>query len=405
MGVNPEGRRALGFLGPDYNALFGRQWEPWAGGLLLGLINVMMFAYAKPWGVADGVGNWGSWILSAFSVPVGEQAPPWIFTTSVTNLSLIAGAFIAALLSREFALRVSTGRDIVRGVLGGVLLGIGSVLGMGCTIGGFFSAYSALSLAGPLFMLGLFVGAFTGLKILLWDLSRETPAAPKPAREKPAGSFAWKHYQPHTGVALIVLLVIVLVQDGTQFTYACITGQRSVLVFFGLALGLVNQRARFCFVRAFREPFMTGEGSMTKGAALALIVGVVGFSIIKGTDLSDMRSIEESVNPSVVLGSLLGELIFGIGMVLTGGCASGSLWRAGEGQVKFFLVILMFALSNAFFTMLLRVTNARDGWGEDAYFFPHLISWPGAVLIMMGIALAWYALAAWNEKSEKLIIV
>lgn len=405
MSANVARGGEAGFLSADYNALFRKQWQPWAGGLMLGLINVMMFAYARPWGVADGVGNWGNWVLKAFNLPVGDLAPPWLYTISVTNLSLIGGAFIAALLSREFALRISSGRDMLRGVLGGVLLGIGSVLGMGCTIGGFFSAFSALSLAGPLFMLGLFAGAFIGLKLLLWDLSRESSKSPAPAREKTAGGFDWRRYQPHMGAALLALLVILLVMDGTEFTYAGITGHRSVLVFFGLALGLVNQRTRFCFVRAFREPFMTGDGAMTRGAALALIVGVVGFSIIKGTDLSDMRSIEESVNPSVVLGSLLGGLIFGIGMVLTGGCASGSLWRAGEGQVKFFLVLFTFAVTNALFAFLLRMTNGRDSWGEEAYFFPDLVSWPTAILALVGIALGWYALAVWNEKSEKLVVV
>ena len=405
MSAKAEAGGEAGFLSADYNALFSRQWAPWAGGLMIGVVNVMMFAYAKPWGVAAGVQNWGNWALYAFGLPVGEQAPPWLFTTSVTNLSLIFGAFIAALLSREFAIRLSSGRDMVRSVLGGMLLGIGSVLGIGCTIGGFLSAFSALSLAGPLFMLGLIPGAYIGLKILVWDLSREASQPAQPAKDKPADAFNWTRYQPHIGMALLALMVILLIADGTEFTYAGITGNRSMLVLFGLALGLINQRTRFCFVRAFREPFMTGEGAMMRGAALALLVGVVGFGIIKGTDLSDMRSVEEVVNPSVVVGSLLGGLIFGIGMVLTGGCASGSLWRVGEGQVKFVLVLAVFALSNSLFAMLLRTTNLRESWGDEAYFLPDLLSWPGAVLVLVGIVLAWFAVVAWNEKTEKLVSI
>ena len=393
-----------GFLLPEYQALFGSQWTPWAGGLLIGLLNVMMFAYAKPWAVSEGVMNWGNWLLAAFDLPVGEQSPPWLFTTSVTNLSLILGALIAALLSRQFAFRITNLRDIVRSVIGGVLLGIGAVLGIGCTIGGFLSAFSALSLAGPLFMLGLFGGAYVGLKILVWDLAREAPRTPAPVNSRKKSAIDWYRYQPHIGVALLALLLVLVVLDGTEFTYAGITGHRSVLVLLGIALGIVNQRTRFCMVRAFRDPFMTGDGEMTKGAALALMVGVAGFSIIKGSDLSDVRAVEEFVNPSVFVGSISGGLIFGIGMVLAGGCASGSLWRAGEGQFKFFLVLAAFSVSSALFSLLLASTNAREKWGDDSYFLPDFINWPGAILMLAGIALGWFVLAAWNEKSGKLVV-
>jgi len=389
------------FIGEDYQALFARQWAPWVGGILIGLINVMMFAYAKPWGVADGVGNWGNWILLQFGAEVGDQAPITLYTTSVTNLSLIFGAFIAALLSRQFAFRLTTRRDLIRGLLGGILLGIGSVLGMGCTIGGFLSAFSALSLAGPLFMLGLFGGAYVGLKLLMMDLARESVRQGPPPRVIGTST---QPYQPLIALALIVLVAIWLFNDSTEFTYRGITALRSGLVFFGLMLGLINQRSRFCFVRAFREPYMTGDGSMAKAGAIALLVGLVGFSVLKGTDLADFRGMEEFVNPSVWIGSLSGGLIFGIGMVFTGGCASGSLWRAGEGQLKFFGVLLMFALVNAGLTAYFRVSGVRDVLNEEAYFAPDLWGWSGALIIMAAIPIAWIVLAAWNGKSEKLVV-
>ncbi|MEE8435265.1 MAG: YeeE/YedE thiosulfate transporter family protein [bacterium] len=394
-----------GGLAADYRGLLQHQWSPWAAGILVGLLNVMMFAYGKPWAVADGVQNWGNWVLLGFGVNMGAQVPPWLYTTSFTNLGVILGALIGALLSGQFALRFTTGRDLVRSMIGGVLLGIGAVLGMGCTIGGFLSAFSALSLAGPLFMIGLFVGAYMGLKLLVWELAWEKPATPKPAPTAPPGGNGWKDRQPYIGLALLIGVLILLSFDGTEFTYRGITGLRSVLLLLAIALGVVNQRARFCFVRAFREPFMTGDGSMTKGAALALLVGLLGFAVIKGSDLNEIRDVMEAVRPSVVLGSLLGGLIFGIGMVLTGGCASGSLWRLGEGQLKFVLVLLMFSVSNALFAFTLRFTGWRNNWGEDSYFLPDSLTWPGALAVLGAIAIAWALLAAWNEKTEKMVIV
>ena len=106
-----------------------------------------------------------------------------------------------------------------------------------------------------------------------------------------------------------------------------------------------------------------------------------------------------------MLGSLLGGLIFGIGMVLTGGCASGSLWRVGEGQLKFVVVLLMFSVSNALFAFTLRFTGWRNNWGEDSYFLPDSLTWPGALAVLAAIAIAWSLFAAWNEKTEKMVVV
>lgn len=393
-----------GLLSNESRALFGSQWSPWVGGILLGMLNVLMFAYAKPWGVAEGVGNWGNWALLGVGVPVGYQSPPWLFTTSVTNLGLIFGGLIAALLSRQFVFRLTTPRDMARALFGGILLGIGSVLGMGCTIGGFFTAFASLSLAGPFFMVGLLGGAYLGLRLLSWDVGREAPRPAKLQPPPPPGAVDWRAHQPLIGSLLLLAAAAWLISDATEFTYAGITGKRSVLAFFGIALGIVSQRTRFCFARAFREPFMTGDGSMTKAAALALLVALIGFSVIKGSDLADLRDVEEFVNPSVWLGSVAGGLIFGVGMVLTGGCASGSLWRVGEGQFKFIVVLAAFALTNAGLGFYLRVSRARTAWGEEAYFLPKLIGWPGAILGLAALLVVWYLLAAWNEKSEKLVV-
>src|SRR5207245_10201325 len=104
-----------------------------------------------------------------------------------------------------------------------------------------------------------------------------------------------------------------------------------VFLLFGGAFGLIFQRSRFCLVRAFREPFMTGDAEHTRAAALALVISTVGFAILKFTDLKDKR---ESVFPAAGAGALGGGLVFGVGMTLAGGCGAGSIWRAGGAQAK-----------------------------------------------------------------------
>ena len=84
-------------------------------------------------------------------------------------------------------------------------MGIGSALSFGCNIGGFFSATSALSLAGPAMMIGLIVGSFLGRKLLVWEITYLSPAVLKnlllPLRKllvKFTTTFHWFHHYPNS---------------------------------------------------------------------------------------------------------------------------------------------------------------------------------------------------------------
>ena len=57
------------------------------------------------------------------------------------------------------------------------------------------------------------------------------------------------------------------------------------LLLCGLAFGIVIQRSRFCFVRAFRDPFMTGEGEVGRAVSVSLIISVFGFAALKWTGI------------------------------------------------------------------------------------------------------------------------
>ena len=238
-------------------------------------------------------------------------------------------------------------------------MGIGASLSFGCNIGGFFSATSALSLAGPVMMLGLMAGAVVGLKLLVWEVSYlNLPAwVSGPGRIGSAGpSETWRRLQPPVGAGILVAgLILALVYDGFDYS------TRAGLLVFGLAIGVIMQRTRFCFVRAFREPFMTGHADATKAVALGIVISTIGFTYLKWADFKDW---EVFVRDSFWVGSLLGGFTFGIGMSLSGGCASGSLWRAGEGHVKLWVAVACFALSASYFRLWLTDSGKVERLGE-----------------------------------------
>ena len=351
-----------------------------------------MFAYARPWSAADGIRNWGDWFYNSIGAANQFIIDPHLYSTSVLNIGLIVGSMAAALLAKQFAVRIAPLRELLKGISGGALMGIGSSLAFGCNIGGFFSATSALSLSGLTMMLGLLIGAVIGLKLLIWELEY-LPAASAP----PSQHASVKRRLPQPTIAVVLLLLamtLVFLYDGFEYE------ERGGLLFFGLLIGIVMQRSQFCFVRAFREPFMTGQGDATKAVALAVIISVSGFTILKWTDL---REWDTMVSSGFWLGSLTGGIIFGIGMSFAGGCGSGCIWRAGEGHVKLWLALLTFSLVGSYF----RTWLDESGWlmklGTQV-FLPDIMSWKLAYLSIIAIMLLWYLMATWNEIKGKLII-
>ena len=379
-----------------YDALFGKQWPIWVGGILFGMINVFMFAFERPWSSANGIRNWGNWFFNSLEVTDITIISPHLFSTSLLNFGIIGGAFASALLAKQFQIRMAPTRELIKGLLGGTLMGIGSALSFGCNIGGFFSATSALSLAGPAMMIGLIVGSFLGLKLLVWEITYLSPAVLKKSASSSQGDSKPSSQQPLAGF-IIILIALGLVFTYDHFDYST----RGGFLLFGLIIGILMQRTRFCFVRAFRDPFMTGESEATRAVAMAVIIGAIGFSILKWTDLKDW---DVFVSPGFWTGSLLGGAIFGVGMSLSGGCGTSSLWRAGEGQIKLWFSLVAFALSGSLFRDWLDQSGWLQKIGEPV-FLPDFMSWSMALVIVVLIMALWYIIAVWNDVHKKFVVI
>jgi uncharacterized membrane protein YedE/YeeE len=104
------------------------------------------------------------------------------------------------------------------------------------------------------------------------------------------------------------------------------------------------------------------------------------------------------------MGSLLGGFIFGIGMSMSGGCATGSLWRAGEGHIKLWVAVIAFGLSGSLFRGWLADSGMINRLGEPL-FLPDIIGFKMALISVIAIMCLWYLLATWNEVKGKLVIV
>jgi uncharacterized protein len=387
------------FLHEQYAKVFGQPWAVLPSALVLATLNVFLFAFDRPWTASDGIRNWGDWLFQwAGILRQSDLLSPLLYTGSLLNIGLLLGGAVAALLSREFAIRPAPAVELVKGAFGGLLMGVGAVLSFGCNVGGFFSALSALSLSGFGMMAGLAIGSWAGTRYLIWEMKETAPAggtflSPCEAPPQAAPGSGRFGTQPIMGI-LVLLAIVAAVWFYHRLGYA----PQATFLLFGVAFGVVLQRSRFCLVRAFREPFMSGESEHTKAAALALALSMIGFSILKATDMKDAT---EWVFPSFWFGALVGGTLFGVGMVIAGGCGAGSIWRAGEGHLKLWAAVLFFAIGASATRLILARTELLGELGAP-YFLPHLAGWGGAMSCVIALMVSWYILSGWNEQRKKL---
>jgi hypothetical protein len=377
----------------QYDALFRQPWPVWGAAILMAMVNVFLFAFDRPWTASDGMRNWGDWALrGAGLLHRPDLIAPWLYSGSLLNLGVLIGGLIAALLSREFALRVPPRGELAKGAVGGLLMGLGAVLAFGCNIGGFFSATSALSLSGLGMMLGLGLGAFLAIRYLVWELAHRPGWSSGRSHVWGAARAGRPSRQPAIGaVLLLVLLLLPVVYSQAGYV------AQGLFLLFGAAFGVLFQRSRLCLVRAFREPFMTGDAEHTRAAALAVTLSMLGFAILKFTDLKDKS---EWVFAAAGVGAVTGGLLFGLGMTLAGGCGAGSIWRAGEGQVKLWAAVACFALGASLGRLALQQAGALSKLGV-AVFLPTALGWGGAIVLIVVIMAVWAALATWNEQTGR----
>ncbi|BFH68914.1 hypothetical protein J27TS7_22690 [Paenibacillus dendritiformis] len=173
-----------------------------------------------------------------------------------------------------------------------------------------------------------------------------------------------------------------------------------VYLLFGLSFGVILQRSRFCFTASMRDPCITGSTSVTRAVLIACSLATIGFTAIKYSAFMQGNPIPGMDNVGQISFALvIGAVLFGIGMVIAGGCASGTLMRVGEGFTMQMLSLFFFVLGSLW--------GAHDmGWWrthviKDApsVFLPDVFGWLGALIVQFLIILLLYiASVKWQEK-------
>jgi uncharacterized membrane protein YedE/YeeE len=112
----------------------------------------------------------------------------------------------------------------------------------------------------------------------------------------------------------------------------------------GILFGALTQRTGFCAMGAVADVVTMGDWRRFRAwllAAAVAILGTHGLALAGAVELHHSMYLAPRVN---WLGHLAGGTLFGAGMVLAGGCASRNLVRAGAGDLRSLITLLVTGL-------------------------------------------------------------
>ena len=126
----------------------------------------------------------------------------------------------------------------------------------------------------------------------------------------------------------------------------------------GIALGLAARVGRFCTLGAIEDVLYGSDDRRMRMCALAIGVAIIGTHGAMGWgwfDISQSAYLDRVWNPA---GTIVGGLMFGYGMALSGNCGYGALARLGGGDLRSFVIVIVMGLS-AYFVMSGPLAHAR----------------------------------------------
>lgn len=172
--------------------------------------------------------------------------------------------------------------------------------------------------------------------------------------------------------------------------------RQGALFIVGLAAGIILYHAAFGFTAAWREVINTGRGAGLRAQMIMLGVTVLIFTpLIAQGEIWGM-SLRGSVAP-LNIAVICGAFMFGIGMQLGGGCASGTLFTAGGGNMRMFITLAAFIAGSVLGTWQWSMWQGVPGVAPFSLAEKFGTVW--AILISLGLfAAVWFATMGYEVK-------
>ncbi len=314
-----------------------RFWAPVPAVIAAGVLSAYYFGITGTfWAVTGEFTRWGGHLLQflgyhpetwGYFKVLHLEGTPLDRIDGLMIIGMFAGCLSAALWANNVKLRVPQHRiRIVQAVAGGIIAGFGARLAMGCNLAAFFTGIPQFSLHAWFFALATAAGSWFGARFTMLPVFRTPVKLQKVSAAKTIVQDvdrATRRFRLGMLVfAAFFLWAVAKTLDAPKLGLAAL---------FGLAFGLIIERAQVCFTSAFRDLWLTGRTQMAKAIIIGMAVSTIGvFSYV-----------QLGVSPKIMWAgpnSVIGGLLFGFGIVLAGGCETGWMYRAVEGQVHYWWV-------------------------------------------------------------------
>ena len=159
-----------------WRRIFRGSWPLFAAAIVLALLNALtLLTRGQPWGITSAFTLWGSKIASGLGMDVAGwgywqganaaalEASVFADSTTVLNIGIIIGAFIASAAGGLFKFTKITKGNFAASVIGGLMMGYGARLAFGCNIGAYFGGIASFSLHGYIWGILAMAGTFLAL--------------------------------------------------------------------------------------------------------------------------------------------------------------------------------------------------------------------------------------------------
>ena len=151
------------------------------------------------------------------------------------------------------------------------------------------------------------------------------------------------------------LIAMALLMAGAWFLNLNAGFKQVLLLLVGAALGLTLYHAAFGFTSAWRVFINERRGAGLRAQMVMLALAVLLFFPALATGSLFGNPVTGLVAPAGV-SVVFGAFIFGIGMQLGGGCASGTLFTVGGGNARMLVTLLFFIIGSV------TATHHADWW-------------------------------------------
>lgn len=162
---------------------------------------------------------------------------------------------------------------------------------------------------------------------------------------------------------LSIATALVLLLVGTIGAYYIVGLNQALLFLIGGALGMTLYHASFGFTSSWRVFLNERRGRGLRAQMIMLALAVMLFFPALGAGELFGNPVKGNVNP-VSMSVMIGAFIFGIGMQLGGGCASGTLYTVGGGSARMLVTLFFFCLGS------LIATSHINWWFDLPHFAP-----------------------------------